>query len=661
MRGRKISKLGEEEEECGGQDSGSEWEVDDDDEEEDSGEASEGEEDSDDPAFGGTRKRKRGGGGVGGGVGGGGGGKKAARGKKKPATAATAATPSPTSEFRGVTWKPGPRWQAQLVHNGKHTYLGYFDTEEGAARAHDRMALWCHLHGLKRHSRGSLRGCIGGGAHSVCFTENLNIEYTEYVSELEELGRITQDELVLQLRKERTHGPTSSKFLGVTWVSRDRRWEAKFYMNRKQTSLGIFDTEEGAAHAYDRMMVWFILHKVERKRGNSLNFDYAEYKDDLEELGHMTQIEVVAKLKLHAQTRREAARNGEGDEACDCAGAGIGGLKLRQERVRAPTSSKFRGVSWKSQGRRWEAKFNLNHKQMSLGCFDTEEDAARAFDRMLVWCELNGAKRRPADCTLNVPRAGYQGEEEELKGITMEVLVEKLRQQGREQRAASNNAEGDEASEGEGGGSVGAELGGAGEAEVGEEGAAGGGGGGGGGDVTGAEARHQASPAAMHNTEDDEAGEGAGRGCASAVESEGGGGEEGDGASALKPDAPPLAGVEASGVTQSDEEEEEEEVEAVAVAASAAAAAAAAAVEAEEDAFAAAHAEQLEKEGVAAAAAAAVAATACVAVQRKEGAPGVVGPVGQPLLKKIKTEKADAGPIVTNAAWSDEVEELSSA
>jgi hypothetical protein len=40
---------------------------------------------------------------------------------------------------------------------------------------------------------------------------------------------------------------------------------------------------------------------------------------------------------------------------------------------------------------------------------------------------------------LNFPRADYEFELEELRGITMEGLLEKLKQRGREQRAAANS------------------------------------------------------------------------------------------------------------------------------------------------------------------------------------------------------------------------------
>jgi hypothetical protein len=311
MERRKCSKLGEVEEEeevvveegedgaAEEEESGSEFEVDDDEEE-----------GSDGPNFRVSRKRKRGGGG-------GGGGKKATRGNKKPATAAAgAATPSFTSSYRGVRLRPGSRrWQAEFRHNGPQTCLGSFDTEEGAARAYDRMAVSCELHRLVKNQPGTK----GGGS----FLKNLNFEYADYKAELEELGRMTKEELVLTLRRgEGTRAPTSSTFRGVSWRPGGGRWEATFQHNNKQTSLGQFATEEGAARANDNMAVWCKLRGWKWRGGFKLNFDSAEYRCELEELGRMTQAEVVAKLRLQAKAQREAASNAEG------AGGNVGAAEL---------------------------------------------------------------------------------------------------------------------------------------------------------------------------------------------------------------------------------------------------------------------------------------------------------------------------------------------
>ena len=43
---------------------------------------------------------------------------------------------------------------------------------------------------------------------------------------------------------------TTSKFWGVHWCKRDRRWQAKYTdANGKRRSIGLFDAQEEAAHA----------------------------------------------------------------------------------------------------------------------------------------------------------------------------------------------------------------------------------------------------------------------------------------------------------------------------------------------------------------------------------------------------------------------------
>ncbi len=43
---------------------------------------------------------------------------------------------------------------------------------------------------------------------------------------------------------------TSSKFWGVTWNKRERRWQARYRdANGKRRFIGLFDTQEQAAHA----------------------------------------------------------------------------------------------------------------------------------------------------------------------------------------------------------------------------------------------------------------------------------------------------------------------------------------------------------------------------------------------------------------------------
>ncbi len=50
-----------------------------------------------------------------------------------------------TSRFKGVSWSKGmKKWLAQIMANRKHSILGYFASEEEAARAYDAAARRLH-------------------------------------------------------------------------------------------------------------------------------------------------------------------------------------------------------------------------------------------------------------------------------------------------------------------------------------------------------------------------------------------------------------------------------------------------------------------------------------------------------------------------------------
>lgn len=53
-------------------------------------------------------------------------------------------------------------------------------------------------------------------------------------------------------RSRRKQSETSSRFKGVSWHKRDKKWLASIGMNGKQKWLGYFDTEREAANAYEQ-------------------------------------------------------------------------------------------------------------------------------------------------------------------------------------------------------------------------------------------------------------------------------------------------------------------------------------------------------------------------------------------------------------------------
>ena len=103
-------------------------------------------------------------------------------------------------------------------------------------------------------------------------------------------------------------------------------------------------------------------------------------------------------------------------------------------------TSRFRGVHQTFPTRRWEAQFRKGGRPTSLGCFDTEEAAARAYDRMMLWCELHGAAGTKTGVTTNFDPSEYAADVPSLRASSQDDLVLALRAEGRRQAAERSRA-----------------------------------------------------------------------------------------------------------------------------------------------------------------------------------------------------------------------------
>jgi hypothetical protein len=154
------------------------------------------------------------------------------------AAAAEASERQGPSVFMGVSWAKRQRnWKAQIRHDGKHLYLGYFDDEREAARAVDTAAR--RLRGENAHG-----GRSGNNWYRLNFPTEAEIKKAKYKGILQmEEGRAAA-----AAASER-QGP--SEFLGVSWKQQSHKWVAQMWHDGRTQHLGYSDDEQEAAQAVD--------------------------------------------------------------------------------------------------------------------------------------------------------------------------------------------------------------------------------------------------------------------------------------------------------------------------------------------------------------------------------------------------------------------------
>jgi hypothetical protein len=147
-------------------------------------------------------------------------------------------------------------------------------------------------------------------------------------------------------KRQRTAAPVS-KYVGAAWFARTGRWKSAIKQDKKNLSLGYFDSQAAAARAYDAA--------ARKLRGDQAHGGLSP-GNHVYVLNFPTKGDVARAEKLKKQ-RAEAKR-----QRC-------------QSR-----SSRFIGVAWHKRTGNWGASITHDQKSLHLGYFDAknEEGAARA-------------------------------------------------------------------------------------------------------------------------------------------------------------------------------------------------------------------------------------------------------------------------------------------
>ena len=262
-----------------------------------------------------------------------------------------------SSKYRGVSWhKRTKRWRAQLKGEGQYVHNSYYHTEKEAARAYNEAI--CRVGSTRSH-----------------LANDVSTDEEEGGKEHGDTSFVNRDAAPARKVWGR------SKFRGVTWNKRSQKWQTTIIFDHKRKQyVGGFQTEKEAALAYNA---------AARRLGrpdnqlNDVNEENAQHGDTAAHAGAAPNPDVEEdkdkdrkEEKDEEETGTDGARE-EGTEHGDTAFVNQASAPLPRK---VCGRSKFRGVTWRKQDKRWIAGIQIHHKCKYVGSFQTEKEAALAYN-----------------------------------------------------------------------------------------------------------------------------------------------------------------------------------------------------------------------------------------------------------------------------------------
>jgi hypothetical protein len=310
-----------------------------------------------------------------------------------------------SSRYIGVSWhKARSSWSVQLTdpQTKRTKNIGCYASEEDAARAYDYAAVQARGPGAKRNFPG------------------------EDISELPvSLG---------EERKQRS----SSRYIGVSWDKGESAFRVQMRdpQTKRKQRIGSYASEEDAARAYDCAAVQ--AHGPGAKR----NFPGEDNSEPPVTLGEERKKRISSHyvgvfwnkansswnvnmwdpLTKRKQYIGSYASEEDAARAYDCAAVQAHGpdakrnfpgeaiselpVSLGAGRKRQGSSSRYLGVCWDKAKSSWLVQMRdpQTKRQRRIGCYASEDDAARAYDCAAVQAHGPGAKRNfPGEAISELP------------------------------------------------------------------------------------------------------------------------------------------------------------------------------------------------------------------------------------------------------------------
>jgi hypothetical protein len=215
------------------------------------------------------------------------------------------------SKYTGVWFnKRANKWIAQITIEEKQRTIGYYENEEEAAVDYARAVYKYKVGGAPIRAPGKVR------------------EQKSLVIDLRDVP--PQPPIPRSESAGRKDG--SSKYAGVHFVKKLKKWNAQITIEGKQRSIGYYENEEEAAKDYARAA---FKYKVKEKQNSSV----------------IDLTDVPPQPPIPRSTGRK------------------------------DSASKYTGVTFNKQVNKWQTRIVIEGKQRSIGCYDDEEEAAVDYAR----------------------------------------------------------------------------------------------------------------------------------------------------------------------------------------------------------------------------------------------------------------------------------------